>query len=175
MPDATLKSGPYRKSLEAGCISGAADEQRLAERNPRKQALQSNTEQPGSRSCRKPLYNSRSSTRRFIRDCLVCVFVRVSSAGPPPFSFTPRAILLSVWPIFADETFFPVWDWIGERLKIDEDYFIGNFIYWKGFWFNGSRSCKWGNADIFVRLRWEKGIVFGLNVRMYVCLFVPLT
>lgn len=96
MPDATLKSGPHRKSLEAGCISGAADEQRLAERNPRKQALQSNTEQPGSRSCRKPLYNSRSSTRRFIRDCLVCVFVRVSSAGPPPFSFTPRAILLSL-------------------------------------------------------------------------------
>ena len=45
MPDATLKSGPHRKSLEAGRVSGAADEQRLAEGNPRKQALQSNPEQ----------------------------------------------------------------------------------------------------------------------------------
>lgn len=58
MPDATPKSGPHRKSLEAGCVSRSADEQWLAEGNSRKQALQSNPEQPGSRICGKSLYNS---------------------------------------------------------------------------------------------------------------------
>lgn len=53
MPDATLKSGPHRKSLEAGCVSRSADEQWLAEGNSRKQALQSNPERPGSRICGK--------------------------------------------------------------------------------------------------------------------------
>ena len=106
MPDATLKSDPHRKSLEAGCVSGAANEQRFKERNPRKQPLQSNTEQSGSRSCRKSLYNSRSSTRLPIRDCLVCVFVRLSSAGPPPFFFPPRAILLSLLAEFRRRNFF---------------------------------------------------------------------
>jgi hypothetical protein len=40
MPDATLKSGPYRKSLQTGRVSGSADEERLAERNSREQTLQ---------------------------------------------------------------------------------------------------------------------------------------
>lgn len=40
MPDATLKSGPHRKSLQTGRVSGPADEERLAERNSREQALQ---------------------------------------------------------------------------------------------------------------------------------------
>lgn len=40
MPDAALKSGPHRKSLQTGRVSGPADEERLTERNPREQALQ---------------------------------------------------------------------------------------------------------------------------------------
>lgn len=40
MPDAALKSGPHRKSLQTGRVSGTADEERLAERNSREQALQ---------------------------------------------------------------------------------------------------------------------------------------
>jgi len=40
MPDATLKSGPHRKSLQTGRVSGSADEERLAERNSREQALE---------------------------------------------------------------------------------------------------------------------------------------
>lgn len=40
MPDAAFESGPHRKSLQTGRISGSADEERLAERNPREQALQ---------------------------------------------------------------------------------------------------------------------------------------
>lgn len=40
MPDAALKSGPHRKSLQTGRVSGTANEERLAERNSREQALQ---------------------------------------------------------------------------------------------------------------------------------------
>lgn len=44
MPDAALKSGPHRKSLQTGRVSGPADEERLAERNSREQALQLKSE-----------------------------------------------------------------------------------------------------------------------------------
>lgn len=173
MPDATLKSGPHRKSLEAGCVSGAADEQRLAERNPREQSLQSNTEQPGSRSCRKPLYNSRSSTRRFIRHCLVCVFVRVSSAGPPPFSFSPRAILLSFLADFRRRNFFsclrldrPLTKTVlSEILFIEKD----SALMIRGFVNGGMQIFLSDYAG-------RKVSCLALTyVRMYVSLFVPLT
>lgn len=44
MPDAALKSGPNRKSLQTGRVSGSTDEERLAERNSREQALQLKSE-----------------------------------------------------------------------------------------------------------------------------------
>lgn len=40
MPDTALKSGLHRKALQAGRVSGSADEERFAERNSRKQALE---------------------------------------------------------------------------------------------------------------------------------------
>lgn len=40
MPDTALKSGPHRKALQTGRVSGSADEERLAERNSREQALE---------------------------------------------------------------------------------------------------------------------------------------
>lgn len=83
MPDAALKSGPHRKSLEASCVSGPADEERLTEGNPREQALQSNIELSGYVGAGKLLYNSSCSTilGLFLSCAYICEFSRIFCAA----------------------------------------------------------------------------------------------
>lgn len=135
MPDATLKSGPHRKSLEAGCVSRSADEQWLAEGNSRKQALQSNPEQPGSRICGKSLYNSRFFLPKKRPLSIFCVRTEFRVRSSFLFSFFLLLLfLLLFFPLFQSDPRNEIFHLFEVRAVFREDYLLKAERVFGKFW-----------------------------------------